>query len=73
MGEVVALLSGIAGCEKAADPAELYEVFGVMTLEPGDPDSVNLAPDSVPVSMHASSYVERMVSAFKLRNPFYFG
>ncbi len=73
MGEVVALLSGISGRERATEPAELYEAFGVITLEPGDPGSVDLAPRGVPQSMHAASYVERMVAAFKVRNPFYFG
>ncbi len=73
MGEVVALLTGIDGRERADEPSELYEEFGVMVIEPGDPTSVDLSPVNVPESMHAATYVDRMVRQFKLRNPFYFG
>lgn len=67
------LLGGIDGRERPDEPAELYEGFGIMLLEPGEPDSVDLSPTGLPKALHAGTYVERMVAHFKRRNPFYVG
>lgn len=73
LGEASTLLGSIDGRERPDEPAELYEAFGVMLLEPGDPDSVELRPPGLPEGLHAATYVARMVEHFKRRNPFYFG
>lgn len=71
LGEAVALLSNIAGRERPEDAAETYEVIGVVLLEPGDSESIQLAPPGVPEDLLAATYCERLVEAFKVRNPFY--
>ena len=50
---------------------ELYERMGIVLLEPGDPDSVDLAPAGVPEHLHLANYCQEMVRSFNGRNPFY--
>ena len=50
---------------------ELYERMGIVLLEPGDPDSVDLAPSGVPEHLHLANYCQEMVRSFNGRNPFY--
>lgn len=72
LGEAVALLKGITGRIRPDDSAELYEVMGILLLEPGDPSSVDLRPKGVPDHLTAEAYCERLVDAFRQRNPFLF-
>ena len=50
---------------------ELYEEMGIVLFDPEDPDSLNLAPENVPATLHADTYAKRLVGAFNRRNPFY--
>jgi hypothetical protein len=45
--------------------------MGIVTFDPGVPDSLDLAPSGVPDFLQAASYVDRLVDAFNRRNPFY--
>jgi len=42
-----------------------------MRFDPGDADSLDLAPESVPERLHSANYPERLLDAFNRRNPFY--
>ena len=72
LGEAVVLLKGISGRVRPDEPAELYEVMGILVMEPGDPTSVNLRPPGVPEHLTAERYCERMAEAYRQRNPFLF-
>lgn len=48
LSEAVALLSLISGRERPDEAPEIYETIGIMLIEPGDPESVDLKPDNVP-------------------------
>lgn len=61
----------ITGRERPEDAPELYETAGVLLIQPGDPDSVDLAPHGVPEELQAEGYCQRLVDAFKARNPFF--
>lgn len=71
--EAVVLFDTVSGRRRPEEPAELYEVVGIALFDPGDPESVDLAPPAVPPELHAATYSRRLVEAFKARNPFYFG
>jgi hypothetical protein len=71
LGEAVVLLSGIASRKLPTDAPELYEEMGILMFDPGEPDTMDLAPAGVPDHLQAASYVERLVNAFNRRNPFY--
>lgn len=71
LGEAVALMSAIVGRQRPDEAAEVYEVLGILTLEPGDPGSLDLAPAGVPPHLCALGYCERLAERFRLRNPFY--
>ncbi|NCA70426.1 MAG: hypothetical protein EOM91_10000 [Sphingobacteriia bacterium] len=71
LGEAAVLMSGIANRRLPTDAPELYEVIGIMLLDPGEPDSLDLAPAGVPAELHAECYAQRLVDAFNRRNPFY--
>lgn len=72
LGEAVVLLKGITGRVRPDDSAELYEAMGILLLEPGDPSSIDLRPSGVPHHLTAEAYCERLVDAFRQRNPFLF-
>lgn len=72
LGEAVVLLKGITGRVRPDDSAELYEAMGILLIEPGDPSSVDLRPKGVPDHLTAEKYVERLVDAFRQRNPLLF-
>ena len=42
-----------------------------MRFDPGDADSLDLAPELVPERLHSANYPERLLDAFNRRNPFY--
>jgi hypothetical protein len=71
LGEAVALLSTITGRERPEDAPELYETMGILLLEPGEPDSVDLEPKGVPPELCAAGYCDRLAGIFHSRNPFY--
>lgn len=71
LGEAVALLGGIAGRRRPDEAAEFYEAIGVVLLEPGVSDSVDLAPEGLPEDLQAATYCERLAVTFHQRNPFY--
>ena len=71
LGEALVLLSGISSRKLPTDAPELYEEMGILLFEPGHPGSVDLAPEGVPDSLRADTYVERLAGAFNRRNPFY--
>lgn len=71
LGEAAVLMSGIAKRRLPTDAPELYEEIGIALLDPGDPDSLDLAPASVPPELHALTYPQRLVDTFNRRNPFY--
>ena len=71
LGEAVALFSLISGRNRPEEAPELYEHIGIALFDPGDPDSVDLAPVGVPAELQAETYCERMFTAFWKRNPFY--
>lgn len=71
LGEAAVLMSGIAHRRLPTDAPELYEEIGIALFDPGDPDSLQLAPSSLPPELHAASYPQRLVDAFNRRNPFY--
>ena len=71
LAEALTLMGNVSGRERPDDPPELYEVVGIMTLEPGNPNSINLAPKGVPPELTADSYCQRIVDTFRRRNPFY--
>jgi hypothetical protein len=53
------------------DAPELYEEIGIALFDPGDPSSLDVAPQGVPDNLRASTYAERLVETFNRRNPFY--
>lgn len=71
LGEATVLLSGIAQRRLPTDAPELYEEMGIVLFDPGDPGSLDLAPEGVPPALHATTYAQRLVDAFNRRNPFY--
>jgi hypothetical protein len=71
LGEAVALLRSISGRERPDEASEVYETMGVLLLDPGRPDSIDLEPAGVPAELNALSYCERLVAAFHTRNPFF--
>ena len=71
LGEAVALLSLISGRKRPEDAPELYETIGILVLDPGDVDSVDLAPADVPPEICAEGYCDRLLTFFNRRNPFY--
>jgi hypothetical protein len=71
LGEAVALLSNISGRERPDEAPELYETMGIILIEPGQPDSVDLAPSAVPPELQGERYCERLFMQFQQRNPFY--
>ena len=73
LGEAIALLSNITGRKRPEDPPELYETMGILLLEPGEPNSVDLTPEGIPTELRAEGYCERLVQSFQTRNPFYGG
>jgi len=71
LGEAVALLSLISGRRRPEDAPELYESMGIVLIDPGVPESVDMTPTDVPEELHAATYCERLVGHFHSRNPFY--
>lgn len=71
LGEAAVLMSGISNRRLPTDAPELYEEMSIVLFDPGDPDSLDLAPASVPEMLHAATYPQRLVDAFNRRNPFY--
>jgi len=71
LGEAVALLSLISGRERPDEAPEIYETIGILLIEPGDPESVDLEPKDVPEKLRAHGYCERLTDLFNKRNPFY--
>lgn len=71
LGEAVALLSLISGRERPEDAPELYETMGIMLIEPGERDSIEIAPLEVPAHLRAEGYCDRLVQYFNARNPFF--
>lgn len=71
LGEAVVLMSGISNRRLPTDAPELYEEMGIVLFDPGDPDSLDLAPTGVPKTLHAATYPARLVDGFNRRNPFY--
>ncbi len=71
LGEAVALLSTISERQRPEDAPELYETMGILLLDPGEPDSVELKPPGVPTELCAATYCDRLVRIFQSRNPFY--
>lgn len=71
LGEAAVLMAGIAQRRLPTDAPELYEEIGMLLFDPGDPDSLDLAPATIPESLHAATYPKRLVDAFNRRNPFY--
>ena len=71
LGEAAVLMSGIAKRRLPTDAPELYEEIGIVLFDPGDADSLDLAPEAVPPELHAVTYPQRLVDAFNRRNPFY--
>lgn len=72
LGEAITLFGGITGRVRPDESAEVYEALGIILIEPGDPSLVDLSPDGIPEHLHGATYCERMVAAFKRRNPFWF-
>ena len=71
LGEAVALTGGITGRKRPDEAPEIYETMGILLFEPGEPDSVDTTPEGVPDHLQAREYCERLVAAFRSRNPFY--
>jgi hypothetical protein len=71
LGEAVALTSGISGRQRPDESPEIYETMGILLFDPGDPDSLDVAPLGVPERLQAQGYCERLVAAFHARNPFH--
>jgi hypothetical protein len=71
LGEVAVLLQGIVGRQRPDEAAEVYEAMGVVLFDPGDPETLDLAPAGLPEGLHGISYCERLVTAFHARNPFF--
>lgn len=71
LGEAAVLMSGIAKRRLPTDAPELYQEIGIALFDPGDADSLDLAPQPVPPELHASTYPQRLLEAFNRRNPFY--
>jgi len=70
LAEAVALLDLITGRRRPEDAAELYEAMGIVLLEPGDPQSIDMAPREVPEQLRADGYCERLIRLLRRRNPF---
>ena len=71
LGEAVALLSLISGRRRPEDSPELYETMGIVLLDPGRPESIELSAPDIPDALHAEGYCDRLVELFHGRNPFY--
>lgn len=71
LGEAVALLSLISGRQRPEDAPELYETMGILLVDPGDPDSVEMAPANLKPDLCAEGYCDRLIEYFSSRNPFY--
>jgi len=71
LGEAAVLMSGISDRRLPTDAPELYEEMGILLFDPGDPESLDLAPAEVPNTLQADTYPKRLVDAFNRRNPFY--
>jgi len=71
LGEAAVLMAGIAQRRMPTDAPELYEEIGILLFDPGNPESLDLAPKGVPDGLHAASYPQRLVDAFNRRTPFY--
>jgi len=71
LGEAAVLMSGISNRRLPTDAPELYEELGILLFDPGDADSLDLAPASVPPELHAITYPQRLIDSFDRRNPFY--
>jgi len=71
LGEAAVLMSGIAKRRLPTDAPELYEEIGIVLFDPGDADSLDLAPGAVSPELHAVTYPQRLLDAFNRRNPFY--
>jgi len=69
--EAVALLTAISGRVRPDEAPEVYEVMGIVVLDPGDPGSVDPSPEDVPPDLRAAGYCERLGAAFRRRNPFF--
>ena len=71
LGEAAVLMSGIAKRRLPTDAPELYEEIGIALFDPGDADSLDLAPQLVPPELRGVTYPQRLLEAFNRRNPFY--
>jgi hypothetical protein len=71
LGEAVTLMSSISDRRLPTDAPELYEEMGIVLFDPGNPKSLDLSPNDVPDSLHATTYPKRLVDVFNRRNPFY--
>jgi len=71
LAKATALFTNITGRERPEDAPELYETAGILLIQPGDPDSVDLAPQGVPEELQAEGYCQRLVDTFRTRNPFF--
>ena len=71
LGEAAVLMSGISNRRLPTDAPELYEELGILLFDPGDADSLDLAPASVPPELHAITYPRRLIQSFNRRNPSY--
>lgn len=71
LGEAISLLSLISGRHRPDEPPELYETMGILLLESGDPESVDISPQQVPEELRAEAYCQRLWRHFTARNPFY--
>lgn len=71
LAKATALFTSITGRERPEDAPELYETAGILLIQPGDPDSVDLAPQGVPKELQAEGYCQRLVDTFRVRNPFF--
>jgi hypothetical protein len=71
LGEAAVLMSGIAQRRLPTDAPELYEEIGIALFDPGDADSLQVAPPSLPPNLQAATYAQRLVDTFNRRNPFY--
>lgn len=64
-------MSNIAKRQLPTDAPELYEEIGIALFDPGDADSLDLAPACLPTELHANNYPQRLLDSFNRRNPFY--
>lgn len=71
LGEAAVLTSRIANRRLPTDAPELYVEIGIALFDPGDADSLDLAPKWVPPEMHAATHPQRLVNTSNRRNPLY--